>query len=68
VRDTIFNELNAQNNKNIQVTSNFLDLIQGKMVFHVRKTKNGYWEWQKINDFDRMEKFSDDEALKNAQG
>ena len=72
MRDKIVSELRNINSRGMTLDQDFISEVEGKMEFQVRKIKSGernnldlIWEWQAVNDFDRVEKFSDDEVFDN---
>ena len=94
MRDRIVNELTKMvYQRDIQLSTDFISDIEGKMEFYVRKvtqrdhsaatgsmkgtdydqiqssiadnSKDLQWVWHDVNDFDRIEKFSDDEVFED---
>ena len=89
MRDRIVFELTKVEERGMQLSPDFINEIEGKMEFSVRKiidsSKEGQltsprkdinssvvgnkddlkWVWKEINDFDRLEKFSDDEVYED---
>jgi len=70
MRDRIVHELKElRENRGMNLGADFISEVEGKMEFFVRKIKikgdTRSWEWRNVNDFDRVEKFSDDEVFEN---
>lgn len=69
LRDRIVSELTKIEERGLKLSSDFISEIEGKMDFQVRKVvdEKGQlkWTWKEVNDFDRLEKFSDDEVFED---
>lgn len=57
VRKVVLNEA-----KNEQEITTQRQMVQTSVVGNVKDLK---WEWKNVNDFDRLEKFSDDEVFED---
>lgn len=76
MRDRIVLELTKIAERGMQISDNLINEIEGKMELKVRKVVEGNnknergafqleWTWWEVNDFDRLEKFSDDEVFED---
>jgi hypothetical protein len=76
MRDRVVLELTRAKDRGMGINHSLISDIEGKMDFYVRKIQDSTqarqnqdgskkWLWKEINDFDRIEKFSDDEVHEN---
>ena len=58
MRDRIVSQLlKAAELGTVSLSDELIDEIEGKMEFFVRRAVDSRWQWQSVNDFDRVEKF-----------